>query len=279
MPISKRNRRGLLVLFTIALIVSFAPRVLIAFKSPTDLSIEEIESAELRLESKHESVKIDKVNKSKFKKPTKKFDPNEYQKSDWVHLGLSEKQAEVVMKFSVRGFYSIEDLQKVYVFNDELINLIKDSILFSKKPENIYVSNETKKKPLLFLDLNLATSLELQSINGIGPFYGDKIVEYREKLGGFTSTEQLLEVWKFDADKFNRISPHVFIGNKNIQQININIADFKALVSHPYINSNVANAIIKYRDQHGDFKSVNELINIKIIDPEFLQKIKPYFQL
>ena len=47
---------------------------------------------------------------------------------------------------------------------------------------------------LLVLNLNTATVRELQTLPGIGPSLARKIVEFREKKGGFKRAEELLAV-------------------------------------------------------------------------------------
>jgi competence protein ComEA len=56
--------------------------------------------------------------------------------------------------------------------------------------------------------------------------------------------------------------------------INLNTADKAALESISGIGPAKAEAIIKYRDEHGSFKSVDELLNIKGIGPKILENIK-----
>ena len=56
--------------------------------------------------------------------------------------------------------------------------------------------------------------------------------------------------------------------------INLNTADKVALESISGIGPAKAGAIIKYRDEHGSFKSVDELLNIKGIGPKMLDNIK-----
>lgn len=284
MPLSKRNRRGLIVLVTIATLLSFAPRVLSSFRTPSKLDVHEAELAEMELEKRKE-IKQNRnaQNKhQKFRKPPSKFDPNSYTRDQWIYLGLSEKQAEVVLKFASSGFNSTEDLQRIYFFSDEFIGVIKDSLMF---PERV-LPHPTKgrssnfnvlvdKVPLL-IDLNIASSEDLQKIKGIGPYFGDKIVEYREQLGGFVNKEQLLEIWKFDADKYASVSSNVFISGDHVSRINLNQADYNELISHPYINKNIANALIKYRDQHGFYTSIEEIKKVKIVDVELFKKLKPY---
>lgn len=45
-----------------------------------------------------------------------------------------------------------------------------------------------------FIDLNEATSEQLQTINGIGPAIAGRILDYRTRIGRFTSVDQLLDV-------------------------------------------------------------------------------------
>ena len=56
--------------------------------------------------------------------------------------------------------------------------------------------------------------------------------------------------------------------------INLNTADKAALESISGIGPAKANAIIKYREEHGSFKSVDELLNIKGVGPKILESIK-----
>lgn len=44
------------------------------------------------------------------------------------------------------------------------------------------------------ISLNAATAEELEELPGIGPVFAERIVQYRQQHGGFTSVEQLLEI-------------------------------------------------------------------------------------
>ncbi len=56
--------------------------------------------------------------------------------------------------------------------------------------------------------------------------------------------------------------------------INLNTADKAALESLNGVGPAKAEAIIKYRDEHGSFKSVDDLLNVKGVGPKMLEKIK-----
>ncbi|MEK3781758.1 helix-hairpin-helix domain-containing protein [Paenibacillus sp. FSL K6-1566] len=61
--------------------------------------------------------------------------------------------------------------------------------------------------------------------------------------------------------------------------INVNTADAAGLMELPGIGQAKAKAIIDYRNQHGAFRSVADLMNVKGIGPKMLEKMKPYVEL
>jgi len=218
-----------------------------------------------------------------YNRPSKRFNPNEYKLEDWMKLGLSEKQSAVILKFTKYGIYSLDKLEQIFVIPPELFELIKDSVFFPKREKKYFENNvlppSIKKRQLASIDVNKATQEELESIKGIGAFYAKQIIRYRDKLGGYNSVNQLMEVWKMNDTTFNLISPYVFINSSFIRQLNINLADVNELKQHPYLTWNLANSIVKIRDQLGGFSSIEQLKKSKLITEEIFEKIKPYLTL
>jgi DNA uptake protein ComE-like DNA-binding protein len=64
-----------------------------------------------------------------------------------------------------------------------------------------------------------------------------------------------------------------------VKKININSTDATTLKAHPYIRWNLANAIVQYRSQHGEYKSLDELKQIAIITPEIFDRISNYLMI
>lgn len=282
--ISIRNRRGVFVFLLVALAFVFTPRILMSLKSneKIELTAEEIE--ELRNESFKEQKKFDqrfkKKERRKFKPPRSRFDPNSYSKADWMKLGLSSKQADVVLSFSKRGIRSNEELSKIFVIPEELFELIKDSTFYSEKVHSVRKSEgETKQFKTISVDINAADQTELEKIPGIGPFYAKNILKYRERLGGFVRKEQLLEVWKMDIEKYNSIERFVKVDKSAVRMIELNIATAEELKLHPYLNWNIANSIVKIRTKKGKFSAIDEIRESVLIDEELFEKIKPYLSL
>ncbi|WP_052446764.1 ComEA family DNA-binding protein [Candidatus Soleaferrea massiliensis] len=61
------------------------------------------------------------------------------------------------------------------------------------------------------IDINTATSEELQRIPGIGPATAEKILDYRAEIGVFTSLDQLLEVKGIGEKKLETIREYAVI--------------------------------------------------------------------
>ena len=64
-----------------------------------------------------------------------------------------------------------------------------------------------------------------------------------------------------------------------LQKINVNQASFKELLTIPGMTETRAASLILYREAHGDFKHLDELLNVKYIGISTLEKIKPYLTL
>lgn len=61
--------------------------------------------------------------------------------------------------------------------------------------------------------------------------------------------------------------------------ININTADLQTLESLPGIGGAKAQAIINYRTEHGDFKSIDDLKNVKGVGDKILDSVRELIEL
>lgn len=88
--------------------------------------------------------------------------------------------------------------------------------------------------------------------------------------------QQVAETYALPDSTFNKIQGLLQCNAASVKQLNINTADANTLKQHPYIRWNLANAIVQYRSQHGNFRSADDLQQIAIVTPEIFQKTKPY---
>ena len=285
MDLSKRNRRALFGLVFILLFIAVLPRVVNALYTSEvpRVSFTKLKEAHKELVAiKKEKKKSKKRNStSKFKKLAQKLDPNEFLLDDWMRMGLSKKQADIVLNFSVRGLKSNDDLKKIFVFPEKLFDLIKDSLVYPVQKDYQLSKDRFEEKPILKLvvEINSATQVDLEKIPGIGPYFADKIIEYRIKLGGFVSKNQLLEIWKFDAEKLSSIDKYIILDDSFITKINVNSISFDDLKDHPYFSYKVANSIVKMREVSGSYENVNEIGKSMLINEELLDKLTPYISI
>ena len=282
--ISKRSKRGLLVLILASLGLIFFPRVYMFFQKEEAFVINSEKIAEFERSHK----KIEKRNysnyyskKKKYKAPDSRFNPNTYSLSDWKNLGLSEKQSLVVLKFTSSGIYSEQDLKRIFVIPDILFELIRDSVIYPERFQNSPNQESLKKqaKQITLINLNTADTTEFMKIYGVGVFYAKQIISYREKLGGFFKKEQLLEVWKMTPETYEKIKDHVFINEMDVELIDINTVTIEELKLHPYLTWNQANSIVKMRVQRNGFKNIEEIKESVLIDSETYEKLFPYLSL
>jgi competence ComEA-like helix-hairpin-helix protein len=150
---------------------------------------------------------------------------------------------------------------------------------YKKNYKSNYYNNEDKgsesQSEYVKVDLNSASQEELMNIKGVGKYsYG--IVKYRNFLGGYSSVEQLKEVYNMRLESYEKIKDKFKINQKLLLKINLNKADFKDIVKHPYIDKNVAILIINYRDKANIMYNVEELLENEILDEELYYKIEPY---
>ena len=283
--ISKRNRRGVFTLFIFSLIVVFTPRFLLFLEKEDNIivSSEDIQSLEKDKSFNQNKYRgnIKYSKKDKYKVPERKFNPNQYSFEDWVKLGLTQKQATIVIKFTNRGINSNEELKKIFVIPEELFNKIKDSTYYPQKETLSKIERELNqdRPTAVLIDLNKSSIEDFTKINGIGPFYAKQIIRYREQLGGYHSKEQLLEVWKMNLETYEKLKDYIFIKTGEINKISLNSTNINELNNHPYLNWNQANSIIKMREQRTGFKTISEIKESILIDEETFEKLVPYITL
>ena len=289
---NKRERNGLLVLvFIIALQLIY---LTFSYKFVSNERVDftkfenEIATFEASLKNEHNSYEVkNKITKSTENLCVDKnmsinyfvFNPNNLPINKWKLLGLSDKQIKVIKKYETKGgkFYTKLDLKKMYCISENQYAKLEPYINIQTKvsadPQSIKLRPTVTNTVLV--ELNTADSITLISLNGIGSFYANAIIKYRKQLGGFYSKQQLLELWKFDENKFKSIENKIRIDSEKIQKLNINTCDSKQL-KHPYLKWNQVNGIINYRNKHGKYKSIEEINNTDLIDDLTFQKISNY---
>ncbi len=213
------------------------------------------------------------------------FDPNSASVDDWKRLGIKEKTAETIEKYLSKGghFYKPEDIKKVWGLHKEDIDRLLPYVRiegikkeYAKHESSNFKSNDAYKPSPKIIDINTADTSALIALPGIGSKLAQRIIAFRDKLGGFYAVDQIRETYGLPDSAFQKIRSRLMLTNAAVKKININAATIDEMKSHPYSRYNIANAIMQYRTQHGNFSSVDDIKKIMIITDEIFKKVSPY---
>ena len=198
------------------------------------------------------------------------FNPNSVSEYELESLGLSSGQAKTLINFKEKGgkFYKKEDLKKIYSISDELYNKLEP-----------YISIERDENEISIIELNSATKEQLKKIRGIGEKTAERLIVYRTKLGGYSNLNQLDDVYGLDSTIKNNKTTYFIINTEVLSKIRINNITFKELLYHPYCDYNTTKKIINYREMHGDFISIEQILENNLIKAKQYRKIAPYLTL
>ena len=129
------------------------------------------------------------------------------------------------------------------------------------------------------VELNSADTTRLKMLRGIGSGYAKMIVAYREKLGGFYAASQLLEVYKFPDETYQKIKHQLSVDTTLIRKIKINEATVKELKSHPYISYYQALSIVENRELQPEmrYNSLYDMVVDEDLKEEDILRVAPYF--
>ena len=198
------------------------------------------------------------------------FNPNSVSEYELESLGLSSGQAKTLINFKQKGgkFYKKEDLKKIYSISDELYNKLEP-----------YISIERDENEISIIELNSATKEQLKKIRGIGEKTAERLIVYRTQLGGYSNLNQLDDVYGLDSTIKNNKTTYFIINTEVLSKIRINNITIKELLYHPYCDYNTTKKIINYREMHGDFISIEQILENNLIKAKQYRKIAPYLTL
>ena len=212
------------------------------------------------------------------------FNPNTLTEEEWLQIGLTDRQVRNIMNYKAKGgkFYSKNDLGKLYTISEEDFAQLEPYIVLpevsrstSGKNTKSYAQSDfsapstgsgtasptakPEKKEIPVVDLNTVDSTTLVELPQIGPYTAMRIIEFRDKLGGFIDKEQLRDVKGMDEARFTAIQPYINLGAVEIRKVDVNRADFKTLVHHPYLSYEQVKRIFNQREKRGMIKDWAQL--------------------
>lgn len=158
------------------------------------------------------------------------------------------------------------------------------------------------------LDLNVATAEELETLPGVGAILAERIVSYREAVGGFQTLGELQQVNGIGSGIYSQIAPYLFIigelqtispeselpeatdaaapelepetapesASASIPRLDINIATAEDFQKLPNVTPEQAEAIVRLRTQIQYFQNVYELLYADGMTDRLFLSIRDY---
>lgn len=126
------------------------------------------------------------------------------------------------------------------------------------------------------VELNSADTTVLKKVPGIGSTFSNRIIKFRELLGGFHNISQLREVYGIDDDKFNQLKSWFEADTSQIRKLKVNALTFETLSRHPYLSYKQTRAIIRLRERKGQLTGWEMLDLLNEFSAEDKQRLKPY---
>lgn len=231
--------------------------------------------------SKLDSAKVENLKDTMI-------NPNTARYEEFLQVGFSQKQANSCINYRNKGgkFYKKTDLKKIYSISAEDYERLESHIFveefqkhkktLSQKQETTTKKEKTSKKICVYI--NVCDSAELTKLPKIGGFRAKKIIERRERLGGFYSMNQLFSIYSFDSVLVEEFSQYIIIDTSQIRKININEATFKEINQHPLISYEQTKNILNYRKIVGVVKNVDELRLNNIVTNDEYEILKFYLK-
>lgn len=223
------------------------------------------------------------------------FDPNITNIEGWKSLGFSEKQAQVIINYRDRNlkgsFKSFDDIERCFVISAEKFEQLKPYIVLnsenisSKKAEintktsanmsqnSKFVNDNETKTDFRQTNLNEITFKQLIEF-GFDEKSAASFIGFRNKLGGFLTTKQIIETYNIDKTLAEQLISAAPLLTANVPKYTFMDAPEDWLKSHPYFKY-YADKIIYYRIT---YKNENKFFRTMNIKPEAEQKMRMYLK-
>lgn len=225
---SKKERNAVFILlFVIALIIVlpyFVP------SRKLELSIDENLQQQLdRYQQQHPEhtnyVTSDSIPSSDTSHQTKtavklfQFDPNTLPEAGFKQLGLSDKVIHTIINYRTKGGYfkTPQDIKKIYGLSVTDAQRLMPYIKIASTNNNTAAEKQTVQKPVVSnnsyhtININTATAEEWKSLPGIGDVLGNRIVKFRNSMGGFKSIDDVKKTYGLKDSTFNLIHPYLIL--------------------------------------------------------------------
>ncbi len=216
------------------------------------------------------------------------FNPNFITDHKAYTLGMSPEEFDRLKKYreTDQWINSISDFKTVTRVSDSLLSKISplfkfpDWVTNPKSKKTNYSKNFSVRTHAQKIDLNPASKEDLIQVSGIGEALSDRIINYREKLGGFTADIQLFNVYGLDSNVVTRaLNMFTVKTPKKIVKMDINTASASDISTIPGISFDMAKTIWEFRRLRESIADFSELEKIEGLTASKIALIQLYLSI
>jgi DNA uptake protein ComE-like DNA-binding protein len=274
--ISFSELKGVFILILIIFILILSPGLIFQYlfnpRSPnTAADIRKLDSLVKLLDISGQKIR-EPASDHTFSKSKQKLDPNTASYEQLRSIGFRESTAKSIISYRKAGGYFKEpsDIEKLYTITPEEIERTKSQLFHKEGVGKREIHSRS-------LNINKVEASELLQLPGIGKVFSERMIKYRNLLGGYTSVVQLKEIYGIEDSLFQSIERYFYVsGEDSLRGIDVNVVSMDRLYSHPYINKYTAGKIIASRTVDGPFNTLADLTSRNILDSLTLERLKPY---
>jgi DNA uptake protein ComE-like DNA-binding protein len=216
------------------------------------------------------------------------FNPNYITDYKGYTLGMSSQEINRLQAYRATNKWinSRREFQRITKVSDSLLKTIAPYFKFpdwvtSSSQKLTSTANTSVKSFAQKFDLNKATASQLQKVYGIGAFYSEQIIRFRDAFeGGFISDLQLQDIKGLKPEVIENILKEFTVQTpRKVAKISLNSATVDQLVTIQHIDYELAYEIIEFRMLMDGYKDIEELTKVKEFPKEKIEIIKLYLSL
>lgn len=200
-------------------------------------------------------------------------------------IGMRPEHYDLLLRAINKGqkLRDAGDLQEITGMSKKELNALLPQLYFPRTftgPKDFDQGSgpsDPSPAPVPAIELNAATTEQLQKVKGVGPVLSKRIVAYRQYLKAYSEMNQLHEVYGLRPEVVERIAQRFELRTKpNIQKQNINTLDFNALMKIPYLDYPMVRAILALKREEVYLEDLSILKEIDSMTTKKYERIALY---
>ena len=124
------------------------------------------------------------------------------------------------------------------------------------------------------LELNKAAAEDLQLLPGVGQVLSQRIVRFRDVLGGFHNVDDLYEVYGLDSSVVDGAKAYVTVDASLVRPVCLDTVAFRSLLKHPRFNLETTKKLMRARGR--GVHTLDVILERSRLDSAVLRSVQPY---